>query len=208
MTENTTEEGIPAGNLCDKYTTRNPIYRMIMSGYFRDVRELVDGVKDDISTASEIGCGEGYLASYLSSLGIPSVRGCDFSERIIRVARERNSGKGISYHVKSIYDIGRAEAADLVVCCEVLEHLNDPDSALDSLHGVTGKYCLMSVPREPLWRALNLARGRYLSSLGNTPGHIRHWSSRSFLRFVSRRFKVLEVRRPIPWTMVLCEKKG
>ena len=110
--------------------------------------------------------------------------------------------------MKSIYDIGRAEAADLVVCCEVLEHLNDPDAALDCVHGVTGKYCLMSVPREPLWRALNLARGRYLSSLGNTPGHIRHWSSRSFLRFVSRRFKVLEVRRPIPWTMVLCEKKG
>jgi len=71
MTENITEEGLPAGNLCDKYTTRNPIYRMIMSGYFRDVRELVDRVKDDISTASEIGCGEGYLASYLSSLGYP-----------------------------------------------------------------------------------------------------------------------------------------
>lgn len=202
-----TEYGIPAGNLCDKYTTRNPLYRMIMSGFFRDIRELVESVRGDIGSACEIGCGEGYLTAFLSSLGLSPVRGCDFSEKIIRVARERNPGQGISYHVKSIYDIGRAEKADLVVCCEVLEHLNDPDAALDRLHDVSRKYCLVSVPREPLWRILNMLRGRYVTSLGNTPGHLRHWTSRGFLRFISRRFRIIAVRQPIPWTVALCERK-
>jgi hypothetical protein len=30
------------------------------------------------------------------------------------------------------------------------------------------------VPREPIWRIGNMARGRYLGDLGNTPGHIQH----------------------------------
>ena len=38
------------------------------------------------------------------------------------------------------------------------------------------------MPREPLWRGLNMARGAYLKDLGNTPGHVNHWSKRSFHR--------------------------
>ena len=33
-----------------------------------------------------------------------------------------------------------------------------------------GGHLLVSVPREPLWRGLNMARGAYLKDLGNTPG--------------------------------------
>ena len=38
---------------------------------------------------------------------------------------------------------------------------------------------LVSVPREPLWRGLNMARGAYMRDLGNTPGHVNHWSKRA-----------------------------
>ncbi|WP_207642472.1 hypothetical protein, partial [Desulfosporosinus sp. I2] len=65
-------------------------------------------------------------------------------------------------------------------------------------------HIILSVPREPLWRILNLARGKYIPDLGNTPGHIQHWSKKSFLRLVNRYFDVLEVKSPLPWTMVLC----
>jgi hypothetical protein len=60
------------------------------------------------------------------------------------------------------------------------------------------------VPREPLWRALNLARLSYVRELGNTPGHLNHWSKRDFVRFLTRRFEVIETRSPTPWSMVLC----
>jgi hypothetical protein len=63
---------------------------------------------------------------------------------------------------------------------------------------------LVSVPREPLWRALNLARLKYVSELGNTSGHLGHWSKRGFVEFLSQRVEVVEVRSPLPWTMALC----
>jgi hypothetical protein len=59
------------------------------------------------------------------------------------------------------------------------------------------------VPREPLWRGLNLARGAYVQSLGNTPGHVNHWSRRGFVRLLARHGRVIEVRSPFPWTMLL-----
>ena len=51
-------------------------------------------------------------------------------------------------------------------------------------------------------RLLNIARCRYLTALGNTPGHLQQFSRRSFLELLDRRFELVEVRSPLPWTMV------
>ncbi|MEZ5177714.1 MAG: hypothetical protein R2746_05365 [Acidimicrobiales bacterium] len=61
---------------------------------------------------------------------------------------------------------------------------------------------VVSVPREPIWCAANLARGKYVRDLGNTPGHINHWGKKAFADLVGRRFHVRSVRSPFPWTMV------
>jgi hypothetical protein len=68
---------------------------------------------------------------------------------------------------------------------------------------VARRHLLVSVPREPLWRALNLARGAYVTDLGNTPGHVNHWSRRRLTRMLSRYGTVVEVRTPFPWTQAL-----
>jgi hypothetical protein len=68
---------------------------------------------------------------------------------------------------------------------------------------VAGRHLLVSVPREPLWRALNVARGAYVRDLGNTPGHVNHWSRRSFVDLLARHGEVAAVRSPFPWTMAL-----
>jgi hypothetical protein len=85
----------------------------------------------------------------------------------------------------------------------VLEHVPDPDHTLAEMARVAAGHLVVSVPREPLWRALNLARGAYLKDLGNTPGHVNHWSRRAFVRMLSRHGEVVEVRSPFPWTMLL-----
>jgi hypothetical protein len=48
-----------------------------------------------------------------------------------------------------------------------------------------------------------MARGAYWRALGNTPGHLNHWSQRSFVRLLSSHGRVAEVRSPFPWTMAL-----
>ncbi|WP_209537474.1 class I SAM-dependent methyltransferase [Billgrantia sulfidoxydans] len=187
---------------------QNPIVRRIMKGFSASLSDLVEKVEP--KTIHEVGCGEGYWVIDWNKQGIDA-RGSDFSDKVISLAKENAKSAGLpteKFSTRSIYEINNDEdSAELVVCCEVLEHLEDPKSGLEALHRVANKYVIVSVPREPIWRALNLARGKYIGSLGNTPGHIQHWSSRGIIDFVGRYFEVVEVKKPLPWTMMLCRIK-
>jgi 2-polyprenyl-3-methyl-5-hydroxy-6-metoxy-1,4-benzoquinol methylase len=192
------------GNVYDKYGTSNPVARRLMAGFMGQLDELVEltGAKD----AHEVGCGEGELAIRLAQRGI-RMRGTDAFPQVLEEARSRASAAEveIDFEAVSVEDLEPdRHRAELIVCCEVLEHLEDPERALDVLAGLARPWLLASVPREPLWRALNLARLSYVGELGNTPGHLNHWSKRDFVRFLTRRFEVTELRSPTPWTMVLC----
>lgn len=199
--------GRPAGNYYDKYRTTNPIARRLMRGFLDAFDHLAAQVP--ASDALEIGCGEGELSIRLAQRGF-RMRGCDVSAEIVAEARSRAAlaGVGATFWAQAMetVDVAR-EAAPLVVCCEVLEHLDDPRRGVDTLAELAHPYLLASVPREPLWRVLNMARGKYLGAFGNTPGHLNHWSRGGFLRLLGRRFDVVETRAPLPWTMVLCRRR-
>lgn len=208
MTAFRTEKGVVIGNTYDKYTTRNPIARHMVSGFLRSFDEMVD--RSSPSVVIEVGCGEGELALRLARRGL-RVRASDLSEEIIEVARERAGAQGldVGFEVADILAVQDGDPpADLVVCCEVLEHLPEPEAALRHLAGLGAPQYLFSVPREPLWRVLNMLRGRYLRDLGNTPGHLQNWSHRSFAALVGRSFEIMELRAPLPWTMVLARPLG
>ena len=80
----------------------------------------------------------------------------------------------------------------MVVAAEVLERLPDPDRGLAELARVGRRHLLLlSVSQEPIFRGCNLLAGRYLRDLGNTPGHLNHWTRRGFTRLVAG---VAEVR--------------
>lgn len=199
------ESNTVTGNVYDKYGSNNPIVRRMMGGFEASLKELVDEVKPE--TIHEVGCGEGRWTIEWNSQGYHA-RGSDFSSRVIELARQNAKNAGIEGEVffqKSVYDIDTpSDTADLVVACEVLEHLQSPDAALAAITRTESPYLIASVPREPLWRMLNMARGKYVRSLGNTPGHVQHWSTKEFVDLLSRRLEVLRVQQPLPWTMVLC----
>jgi ubiquinone/menaquinone biosynthesis C-methylase UbiE len=98
-------------------------------------------------------------------------------------------------------------SADLVMAIEVLEHVPNPDLALREIARVSAGDVIVSVPREPIWRIGNMARGRYLRDLGNTPGHIQHWSRRSFEQLVARHLEIVSVAAPVPWTMIHARRR-
>lgn len=205
ISEGLKEKGIVVGNAYDKYGSSNPIVRWMMQGFGAAMTELVDEIKP--TSIHEVGCGEGYWTLKWLEQGIVA-RGSDFSRTVIELAQANALSQKLAvttFKVCSIYNLKpETDAAHLVVCCEVLEHLDRPEDALQVLQAVARPYLIISVPREPLWSALNMARGKYWTDWGNTPGHLQRWSQHQFLTLVSRYFEVLEVRSPIPWMMLLC----
>lgn len=195
--------GVIAGNIYDKYGTRNPIERRLVAGFDRAMFELLERVRP-VGSVLEVGCGEGHVTAKLARC-FPGARvlGADVSPEVVAIARRLHPG--LEFEVRSIYDPPAAgERFDLVVACEVLEHLEDPERALRSVSGAARRHLFVSVPREPVWRLMNLARGRYWSALGNTPGHVQHWSREGLLRMLARHVEVVAVSSPLPWTQALC----
>ena len=199
------EDGVIIGNTYNKYQSENWVVRRIMGSFDNALSGLVD--KCDPQAIHEVGCGEGYWVVRWLQEG-RDARGSDFSEKVIEMAKShaaQNSVEPSRFTVRSVYDVDPAkDMADLVVCCEVMEHLDEPTRALDALQKIVKKDLIISVPREPLWRILNTARGKYVRDLGNTPGHVQHWSKRGIIKTVEPFFDIVEVLSPLPWTMIHC----
>lgn len=197
------------GNHYDKYHTKNPIARALMNGFLGAFDELTGMC--EVDTSYEVGCGEGELSLRLAERGL-QVRGCDLETDTVAEANSNASERGFTeppFATRSLFDLTQVDAsAELVLCCEVLEHVDDPAAAVDLLAHLGASRVLVSVPREPIWRALNMARGKYLKDLGNTPGHIQHWGTAGFVRLLESRFEILELRTPLPWSMALCQPKN
>lgn len=203
------EDGIIAGNIYDKYGTVNPVARYLVENFIRSVNQLVTSV--NVCDIHEIGCGEGHLSIALAKRYSKAyLRGCDFSQQVINLARDNaiQAGVDINFNVANIYNLSpEKDAAELVVCCEVLEHLEYPKRALEVLSNLASPYLIVSVPYEPIWSILNIMRGKYLSQMGNTPGHIQHWYRASFIHLLSKYVDIIKVVTPLPWLVVLCRAK-
>lgn len=196
-------EGIVTGNTYDKYGSGNPLVRRMMAGFERDLRELF--AQADPASVLDVGCGEGVLVhSWAQQRPEGRFVGIDLEEDSIQAGWAERQAPNLSYRVMRAENLPFADGEfDLASAIEVLEHVPDPEHTLAEMARCARSHLLVSVPREPLWRALNMARGAYLSDLGNTPGHLNHWSKRSFQRLLSRHGEVVEARSPFPWTMLL-----
>ena len=194
----------PEGNFFNKYEDSNPITKKIMNNFFDKLSDLINDLNLDY--IFDAGCGEGYVTSFIHRLKPHcSVSGMDISEKVIKLASDKYPD--IAFAVGSIYQIKQPDAShDLVVACEVLEHLERPLDALVELFRVSKRYVLLSVPREPIWRISNMARLKYWRHMGNTPGHIQHFSKKDFVALAEKMGHIRQIRTPFPWTMLLCEK--
>lgn len=195
------EDDIVVGNRFDKHGSGNPVVRRLMEGFDRGMFDMLRSI-GPVTSVLEVGCGEGHVTDKLAKF-FPGARvlGTDFSTSIIDIARREHPDR--DFEVCSVYDAARLGPWDLVVACEVFEHLDEPARALEVVSSIATGHVLITVPREPLWRVLNLLRGQYWSAWGNTDGHVQHWSRGAMTRFVSTHFDVAQTRTPLPWTQVL-----
>jgi 2-polyprenyl-3-methyl-5-hydroxy-6-metoxy-1,4-benzoquinol methylase len=197
------EGGVVTGNTYDKYGSSNPVVRRLMSGFESSLQELFELAAP--RSLLDVGCGEGVLVhQWAQRLGEGRVVGIDLEEDSIQAGWAEHQAPNLEYRVMEAGDLPFADDEfDLASAIEVLEHVPDPEHTVAEMARCAERHLLVSVPREPLWRMLNMARGAYWPALGNTPGHLNHWSRRSFIELLSRHGEVAHVRSPFPWTMVL-----
>ncbi|MEZ5383510.1 MAG: class I SAM-dependent methyltransferase [Microthrixaceae bacterium] len=189
----------PTGNTYDKYGTSNPIARRMMAGFFSALDELLG--HEAPKRVLEIGAGEGEVADVVRERWPDAgyVAGDLWDPELLGHWGPRNlTGAAMDATHLPFPD----DSFDLVLAIEVLEHVTDPPAVLAELARVGSGRGVVSVPREPLWRALNMARGSYLGAFGNTPGHINHWGAKAFRELVQEHLAVTGEQRPVPWTML------
>lgn len=192
------------GNYFDKYHTKNPIARTLMNGFYRELNQNLDRI--EFKRVLDAGCGEGEITNLINNKfnDLKELKGMELEAETVVEANKRFPQLDISQG--SIYELPFSnDTFDLVVTCEVLEHLDNPLKGLEELIRVSSKYILVSVPREPIWRVCNVLRGKYIMELGNTPGHIQHWSKQEFISFIEKRADIINISSPFPWTMILAE---
>jgi SAM-dependent methyltransferase len=199
---------VPTGNTYDKYGSSNPVVKRLMAGFHGALDELWSRAAP--SSVLDIGCGEGVLTlQWAERLGDGRVVGIDLDDPKLRAEWERRVRPNLEFRAEEATSLSfRADEFDMAAAIEVLEHVPDPEATVAEMARVARRRLLASVPREPLWRGLNMARGAYWRSLGNTPGHVNHWSKRAFVSLLSRYGTVEEARSPFPWTMALVRIDG
>lgn len=204
------KEEIVYGNYEDKYNAANPISKMLMVGFLRAFDQNLQRLPADPEQVCEVGCGEGELLKRIHTI-FPSaaLSATDLSPDEVDKAKANCAPLPINFSVQNAEALDAYPDAsfDLVVCCEALEHLPNPRQGLRELWRISQKYVLVSVPNEPLWRMLNLSRGKYIKAWGNTPGHLNHWTVFQFPKFLREgNFLIKNRNYPLPWQMALLEK--
>jgi 2-polyprenyl-3-methyl-5-hydroxy-6-metoxy-1,4-benzoquinol methylase len=194
---------VPTGNTFDKYGSTNPVVKRLMAGFHATLDELWDRAAP--GSVLDVGCGEGVLTlQWADRLADGRVVGIDLDDPKLRAEWDKRARTNLEFRAEEATSLSfDDDEFDLACAIEVLEHVPEPEATLAEMGRVARRHLLVSVPREPLWRGLNMARGAYLRDLGNTPGHVNHWSKQSFVSLLARYGTVEQARSPFPWTMLL-----
>ena len=195
-------EGTVTGNTFDKYGSNNPVVKRLMANFEGTLEDLFRRASP--ASLLDVGCGEGVLTHKWAQRIEGRVVGLDLDDPQLHDEWKGRQAPNLEYMVMKAENLPFADDEfDVATAIEVLEHVPDPEHTVSEMARVASGHLLVSVPREPLWRGLNMARLAYLRDLGNTPGHVNHWSKRGFVQLLERYGTVEEARSPFPWTMLL-----
>jgi SAM-dependent methyltransferase len=196
-------ETVPTGNTYDKYGSENPVVKKLMAGFHQALDDLWEMAQP--RSVLDVGCGEGVLTyEWAQKLEDNRIVGIDLDDPKLKAEWATRTRPNLEYRAEEATRLSfRDGEFDMATAIEVLEHVPEPEQTLHEMARVAERWLLVSVPREPIWRMVNMARGAYWGSLGNTPGHVNHWTKVGFKSLLTQYGSVQEMRSPFPWTMLL-----
>lgn len=188
-----------------KHTSKNPIQQLLIKNFYSTLTSLAKPLKPE--SILDAGCGEGFTMEKLSKSKIgEKLEGIEYSKEAISFGRKLFPD--LKFIHGSVYELPyKNNSFDLVICTEVLEHLEEPTRALKEILRVSKKYLIISVPNEPFFMLSNFLRGKNLSRFGNDEGHINHWNVLSLKKYLTQnKVKTINISIPFPWITVVGEK--
>lgn len=203
----------------DKYTTKNKLKRKMISRFNSRISMIVRKSARRILTSRrkagssgklrvlDAGCGEGFMSRFILEKlnGKAEITGLEYTSEAIETAKKMSSD--IRYVQGDITAMPfETDSFDIVICTEVLEHLNEPDSALSELLRVSKDTLIISVPHEPWFCIGNLLALKNVRRLGNPIDHINHWGYSGFRKFLNEHSnQKWNMSRSFPWTIAECK---
>lgn len=188
-----------------KHTSSSKLQQRLLTNFNQTLVKEVRRLKPQ--SVLDVGCGEGFTLERLRKAKIGKhLEGVDYLDLAIKLGKKTHPD--LTLKKGSIYDLKyKDNSFDLVLCSEVLEHIDDPEKGLEELVRVSKKYVVLSVPNEPIFMLGNLLRGKNISRFGNDIEHINHWTFWQFERFVGKKLKIKKTLHPLPWTFIIAEKR-
>ena len=188
----------------EKHTTQNPVSQFFLNNFKQLVLEQTKQLNPE--SILDVGAGEGFMLEMFRKNNVAKkIEGIEYMDEAIKLGNKINPK--VKIKKGDIYKLPyKAGTFDLIICTEVLEHLENPKKALTELIRVAKKYIILSVPNEPLFTIQRIIRGKNVMKLGAHPEHIQHWSSGSFEKFIGKQIKIIDSKTPLPWIMVTAKK--
>ena len=187
-----------------KYMSSNPLKKFFINRFLYNVVDSVSGYES--KKVIDIGCGEGFIIKSLSLNFNYHFNACDVNIDAAKSAKKLNPD--ITVFVADINSLPmRDREYDLVICCEVLEHLQKPQRALEEIKRISTGLILLSVPYEPYFSLMNFLTGKNLRRFGNDLDHFQKWSKKEFAEVLMKDFEIITLKVSLPWLIVLCRVK-
>jgi SAM-dependent methyltransferase len=154
-------------------------------------------------TVYDVGCGSGY--KLIHYLGAYDTTGFEIEPTLTYLTKTYPDRK---WRLAELGDRS-LPPANLVVCADVIEHVDDPDALLNLLRHMTGRYLVLSTPDRDLVYAEGNCRRRRGPPWNIT--HFREWSFAELGSYVGSMFDIVEHRvtnREQGTQMMVCRSRA
>src|SRR6266446_5557037 len=132
----------------------------------RIINHFLKSCHENIQSVADVGCGNGRLLEEIEELfpDIQSLAGYDISPEVIERNKQLNKSPGKKeFYTLNLPEDNLLSSYDVVICSEVLEHIDDWQSALEKILNASKRYIIITVPSGKIF------------PIDRMMGHFRHF---------------------------------